>query len=315
MWIQLSYLSGHDEKTSVAGSLRFKPPPRPSEGSIVPLVADDQISSVEFLLRSTIGELLRSALGAGWQQFLSRSVTSALERESNHAKAVRAGVPDDPWAAAGLAEIEKVAMHFLRKQSDLSDKDPDDLLSYLHDLWSAAEECRVDISRLRRLRDDQAHPGIAPPIASAIRDEAAATVRRLRLGCESIRRRLARVEDEWWPYIERVDCPGIEVWRYQRSQAEPGRAHLIEGDRLEFVVTAINPVGPDEDLEYALGVQPEGGSFSVPEWGSQPDLHATAGPTGRNVVFRVLVRSPEVAHSAEGWDDEVSFVAKVVPHG
>jgi hypothetical protein len=280
---------------------------------MVSIVHEDQVSQVEFLLRSTIGELLRAALGADWQQLLSKSITSDLKRESDRAKAAREGVPDNPWAAAGLAEIAKVAQHFLRHKSEFSKQDPDDLLSSLHQLWDSPEECQVDLNRLRRLRDDHAHPGVAPPIASALKEEIRAMIRRLRLGCESIRRRLARVEGEWWPYIERVDCPGIEVWTYERSSRRPGTALLVEGDALEFVVRAMNPVGPDEDLDYALCIQPDGGSFSQPEWGPQHELHAMAGPTGRNVVFLVVVRSPKVAHGAGGWDDEVAFTAKVIP--
>lgn len=281
---------------------------------------DNSVSLVEADLRSVLGELFECSLGSSWQQHLSKGVAGKLARKWEVASKARAGVPEDPWQAAGLSEIGSVAAHFLRRLRDesdsLSSNDSEGLLrSSLSQLWRSPEECEVDINRLLPLRHDQSHPGVTAPPASVFETERAVIMKRLRLGCEAIRRRLTDDEGEWWPYIERVTCPGIDGWLFERKthRGQGGNASLVEGDHLEFVVEAVNPRGPDDELEYGLCVQPDGGYFSTLEWKSNSRLLVKASPPGRRVTFLVAVRSAGGGHSAGGIDDEAIFMARIKP--
>ncbi len=281
---------------------------------------DESVASIEAKLRSVLAELFNRSLGSSWQQFLPRRVAKELARQRRAASEARPGVPEDPWRAAGLSEIRSVVVHFLRelheRRGDFSSTDPDGLLpASLCELWQSAAECEVDIGRLQGVRHDQAHPGVTAPLGAVVESEMAAAMKRLRLGCEAIQRRLTDRDGEWWPYIEKVTCPGIDGWLFERkvSPNQSGNVLLVEGDQLEFIVQAVNPTGPDDDLEYGVSVQGDGGCFSPLEWKDEPRLFLQAAPPGRHVSFLVAVRASGGGHSANGTDDEVIFPARIAP--
>lgn len=282
--------------------------------------SDDSVLDAEALLRASLGELLTRALGATWQSHLSRGVRKQLDGAREVARRNRQGVPNDPWQSAGLKEIEQVSIFFLREihenGTDYSSTDPDELLaSGLEDLgWTDVSMCKADFSRMTVLRHDEAHPDVAPPFASVVVDEALLIAKRLQLGCEKIRRRLMEEDEEWFPYISRVTCPGVREWEYRRGQIGPGMASLHEGDELEFAISAVNTDGTESNLRYGLFVQGDGGSFvTIADNEQENRIRCNATPPGRNVVFRVTVRSLSGGHDASGWDDEVLLAARIRP--
>lgn len=281
---------------------------------------EDGVLEVESLLRETLGALFQRALGQEWQQGLSRRVQAGLVEAHRRARRSRDGVPDNPWLASGLNEIGSVAEHFLRRLredgADFSDTDPDRRLGQgLKDLgWDSADLCSADIKRILRSRHDKAHPDVVAPLSAAMSEEIAAIAKRLHLGCEKVRRDLFEVDEEWFPYIERVTCPGVDDWGYQRGARRPRVALLNEGDSIEFIVRALNTDGSDARLRFGLFVQDDGGAFvTIVDDDPGGRLQCAASPPGRNVTFRVSVRDLAGGHDESGWDDHVTFVAKIRP--
>ncbi len=277
-------------------------------------------TALEALLRQTLGDLFDRALGPDWHDSLSASVRRTLERTREVASGSRDGVPSEPWQSAGLREIREVAVSFARGvyegRKDYSSVDREGLLATcFRDFgWDTVAQCTADFERLMADRHDEAHPDVVSPPASARRDEVEAIRRRLRLGCEQVRRRLMDGDEAWFPYIERIDCPGVAVWTYLRGQIQPAMASLVEHDQIEFVVSAVNTNGSSERLQYGISVQPDGGSFvTLVQNDVAGRLRCVASPAGRNVMFRVTVRELAGGHDASGWDDEVVFTARVKP--
>lgn len=275
---------------------------------------------VEALLREVLGSLLHRTAGAEWEQRLSGRIRRSLKRVHDAAQGSREGVPDDPWLTAGLNEIREVATFFLseihEKKTDYSATDPDGILREAFDDlgWKDVYLCRADIERLKVARHHTAHPDVVHPLSSAQADEVQAIVKRLLLGCERVRRRLMDLEEEWFPYITTVSCPGIPEWEYRRGSNFPIAANLNEGDQIEFVVSAVNTNGSDEQLRYGLLVQADGGSFvTAVDDEREGRLTCRASPPGREVGFCVAVRDVGGGHDASDWDDEVCFQARIRP--
>ena len=180
--------------------------------------------------------------------------------------------------------------------------------------WTSVPQVQADFERLLADRHDEAHPDVVEPLTAARRAEAESIRQRLRLGCERVRRRLLDADDEWFPYIESVRCPGIDGWEYERGGSQPSVASLVEGDQVELIVSAVNTDGSNGGLRYGLFVQPDGGSFETIADG-EPTGHLThvAYPPGRTVMFQVRVRRTTGGHDASGWDDSVTFVARIRP--
>jgi hypothetical protein len=218
--------------------------------------------------------------------------------------------------SSGLNEIRMVVEHFARATYERDETDSEGLLRLgLKDLgWHSVAQVQADFERLLADRHDIAHPDVVEPPTAAQREEAEATRHRLRLGCERVRRRLLDAEDQWFPYIESVHCPGIDGWEYQRGGAQPVVVSFVEGDRIEFHVSAVNTDGSDSGLRYGLYVQPDGGSFvTIVDGAPTGRLDCVAQPPGRAVMFQVRVRRATGGHDASGWDDYVTFVARVRP--
>lgn len=277
-------------------------------------VGSTDVFQVESLLRRVVADVAHRVHGGNWQGQLSNSIRNDIERCYKNARSAREGrvASNDPWSAAGLSQIKKVIRHFLE-----NDEQSESFAQWLRPLdWDRVPRYRVDIDRLQMLRSESGHPDVSDPVASAVYEHQLALCRRVRLGCEQIERELMGDEDEqWFPYIERVVAPGIDEWHYERRALEgPSIATLNEGDAVEFVITAVNPVGPQEDLEYGLAIQPDGGSSSELELSDEPRLVTVAGPPGNRVRFEVIVRDRAGGHSALGRsDDEVNFSARIRP--
>jgi hypothetical protein len=279
-----------------------------------------EATELEALLRLTLGDLFVRTVGVNWQNSLSAGVRTSLEKTREVAARNRDGVGSDPWTTAGLREIRQVAESFAMDvyegRADHSATDPDRLLNAgLKDLgWHTVAQCSADFQRLEAERHDDAHPGVVAPPASAVIEEVEAIRRRLRLGAEAVRRRLIGADEEWFPFIERVDCPHIPQWKYVRGRIFPEPAALGEGDEVEFVVSALNTDGSGTGLRYGLYVQPDGGGFvTIVDDDASGRLACVAGPPGRSVMFRIAVRALEGGHDASGWDDEVIFMARIKP--
>lgn len=276
-------------------------------------------TALEALLRQTLGDLFDRVSGPDWHDDLSTALRRKLERTREVASRSRDGVPSELWQSAGLPEIHEVAVSFARdvyEGTKDSSVDRDGLLATcLSDFgWDTIAQCTADFERLTADRHDGAHPGVVIPPAGARRDEVEAIRRRLRLGCEQVRRRLMDGNEEWFPYIERIDCPGVAEWTYLRGQIQPAMALFVEHDQIEFVVSAVNTDGSSERLQYGVSVQPDGGSFiALVKNDVTSRLRCVASPAGRNVMFRVTVRELAGGHDESGWADEVIFTAKVRP--
>ena len=271
--------------------------------SVDPIAATD----LEALLRRTLGTLYERVLGPQWQSDLPKAVRDSLARIHEVASRNRDGVPSDPWLSAGLAEIKAVVEHFARehyeRRNDFSSTDPDGLLAEsLKDLgWVSVAQCQADFERLLADRHDTAHPGVVEPPAAAQREEAEALRQRLRLGCERVRRRLINADEEWFPYIETVHCPGIQGWDFERRGNPPSIASFVEGDEIEFVVSAVDIDGSAAGLRYGLYVQPDGGSFiTIADDELTGRLRCTAGPPGRAVLFESACAEPLVVTMPPG---------------
>lgn len=273
-------------------------------------MTDVDLPGLEATLRSSLGELLDATLGGEWQQELSRRVRDQLTRTRDVASNRREGVPADPWKSAGFAEIRAVVEHFLRiLDSNEADSIPAALKAGLCQLWTSTGECTVDIARVTSGRDQDAHPGVVPDRSTFASEEVAVIAKRLRLGCEAIRRQTAQSSDEWWPYIERVTCTNIPDWFVFRGANRNDSTNLNEDDTLEFDVDAVNPLGPDDDLEYRIRVVNGTTPVRLSDWQATNRFMETAAPAGRRVVFRFEVRRVGSA----GADDQLGLLSQVRP--
>ena len=90
---------------------------------------------------------------------------------------------------------------------------------------------------------------------------------------------------------------------------------LSQDDEVELHVTAVHP--RSGNLEYFAVEQPRGGSYSPSEgrrWQTSNILHVRARFPGRNAMFAVMIRDPEIhGHATAGTDDEIIFEAEVRP--
>ena len=178
------------------------------------------------MLRRTLGDLLVKAVGPRGRPSCRRASPTCFAVHKRSQRESR-GVPDDPWLSAGLGDIKAVVEHFARelheRRGDFSSTDPGGLLGIgLVDLgWTSVPQVQADFERLLTDRHDEAHPDVVEPLTAARRAEAESIRQRLRLGCERVRRRLLDADDEWFPYIESVRCPGIDGWEYQRGGSQP----------------------------------------------------------------------------------------------
>ena len=275
---------------------------------LVHMVDAGDFAGLEALLREVIDMVAVAHLGQNWESDLSRRIQKDLASNHEHVKRVRSDVAEDPWTVAGLDQIEEVALHFLRAG-------PETIQNRLRAIWITDEECKADFTRVRRSRATYVHP-IEYDVPSEVDDRLVeSTVNAIRVKAEYVRRMALRESDEWFPYIERVVCPTVPEWEYSRGSTYPRDAMLSQDDEVELHVTAVHP--RSGNLEYVAVEAPPGGSYSAREgwrWQTSNILHVRARFPGRNAMFAVFIRDPEIrGHTTAGTDDEIIFTAEVRP--
>lgn len=280
-------------------------------GSGLPRIATQMQNGaldLEPLLRGVLRIAFAEIHSPNWYMQLQSATRGKLEscrRRAERARGTR--LEPDPWRAAGLVEIRDV----------LTELYSGGLEALLRPVWESPTAMRIDLERLIQVRHDQAHPGVVP-LSLARRDEAAAMVRRIRLGLEAVRRAISRdAGDEWWPYLERIESPNIPEFSWSRAGGGGAlRPRLFEGDEIEFHVSAVNPAGPQEELLYIVDVR-ESSMAGPPHgaWQSDPVLNCRADVSGRDVTFMFGLKTTSGGHQASGLDDWRVLMAKVIPRG
>lgn len=163
----------------------------------------------------------------------------------------------------------------------------------------------VWLSELEKLRDPDAH-----------RRELLPHQKNLALGIEGeIRSRIIRyrskqeTSESYYPRIESARDNLGNLWVPERAtRAVVTSVYLRPGDKLEFVVTARDPM--DEALEYGIYI-PHTANF----WQSDNvlDWVVTKKNVGKNFMIQLRVRSPREFHAAGDEDDSVMFFYEVLP--
>lgn len=167
-------------------------------------------------------------------------------------------------------------------------------------VWQHLDEARVDLGRLLAYRGKKLH-AVGPP-AGQIRDtEIGAVVLRLRVGFETLRRKVAHDAGEWWPYIEAVHSNIPEFCLSRSSGRIFGSATLSAGDLVWFEIVGIHPQETQDRLRFRLNAAgPVGGEIPDSGWLTENRFEVTV-PLGRSVAFHLFVADVDDLANDEEW--------------
>jgi hypothetical protein len=236
----------------------------------------DAIPDLERLMRDVLRDVFEGTLGDGWlASGLSRSVREGIERAGNLARSQRpTEALRDDWDAVGLAEMA-ASLRSVWQQLD----------GALDSLWPDPHAASVDLDRLIAYRGKNLH-AVGPPGGQIRDDEIGAMILRLRVGFESVRRRLANEEGEWWPYVEAIHSNIPEFcWDRTSGPYIPSRPLLFEDDLVTFSVVGVHPNGPQERLRYRVYVGTSGWDS---DWTADSTFSVSV-PRWTNVTFSIAV--------------------------
>jgi hypothetical protein len=201
-----------------------------------------EIPRLERLMRDVLRAVCEQTIGVGWLTDMSSAVASAIAKAGAMARTKRPGESlRDDWDAVGLDEIASLVRSRWQPLS-----------ASLAPAWHRVEEADVDIHRLLEYRGKALH-AVGATNSATNQAETAAVITRLRLAFEEIRRSLLPDDQDWLPYLERIESP-IPGLCWSRGERDPQPPTLRQGDRVEFRLIGVNPAGDQGDLRYSLEV-------------------------------------------------------------
>jgi hypothetical protein len=201
-----------------------------------------EIPGLERLMRDVLRAVCASVLGPDWLGGLSKSVADPVATTAVKARDQRPheALADD-WDAAGIAEISALVRS---KWADIG--------AALAPVWTKTSEAEVDLARLLTYRGRALHE-VGQVNFAAQRAETAASITRLRLAFEAVRRSLLPTETNWMPYLERIESPILGLC-WARGAASQQRPTLRQGDLVELRLIGVNPSGDQDDLRYDIEI-------------------------------------------------------------
>ena len=198
----------------------------------------DEIPSLEQLMRNVVRLAMQVQKGSDWLEQLSGSIARTMEKDAALASRNRPKeVLRDDWEAAGLETIGSL----LRS----------DWPAAMSPMWTDATVATVDLDRLLAYRGKNLHK-VGAPVGEITDEEAAALMKRLRLGFEAARRELLDESGEWWPYVAAIHSK-VPQFCWERSEgARYLNSVLNEGDLVTIDVTGVHPGADDSRLRFRL---------------------------------------------------------------
>lgn len=254
------------------------------------------LKDTENALRDFVATVLQKKLGADW--IVKCGVTPErrqkwMERKEDEAKRQTSGTVDERLLYyADFYDLKTILKKHWQEFSDALGE------------WHRLE---VWLSELEKLRDPDAH-----------RRELLPHQKHMALGIEGdIRTRLVRYRskletlEDYFPRIECVRDNYGTVYTAGSDGMVSAGATLRPGDRLEFVVTARDPL--DAPLEYRFCTFRIGGFDS--DWISQNSYSyvVSKSDVGRMFIVIIKIRSPREFHASATDDDSVFIRYRVLP--
>lgn len=254
------------------------------------------LKDTENSLRDFIGLGLRKNFGHDW---IERSGVSPdrikvwRERKNTESRRQGAGVVEERLLYyADFYDIRTILQKNWGRMKEL----PDALGE-----WKTIE---VWLNELEKLRDPDAHRRELLPHQKSL---AVGIAGEIRIRLIRYRSKLETVEG-YFPKIESArDCLG-NIWTQEAGGGGDTGMCLRVGDRIDYVVTAIDPYG--EALDYC--VLPPNRPRS---WQDRNTLSWEVGDdqVGKGIVVFLYIVSRRKHHAREYWDDGVAFVYDVLP--
>ena len=256
-----------------------------------------ELKDTENALRDHIAVVLSKQLGDGWVEQCGVSedrLERWRQRKEFESKRQEAGVVDERLIYyADFFDLRTILKkHWTHFAESLGD-------------WKTME---VYLTELERLRDPDAH-----------RRELLPHQKHLILGIGGeIRTRLVRHRskqdtlEDYFPRFESARDSLGNIW----TPATPGIVNTIlteqilrPGDRIDYVVTATDPLG--ESLEFAIAIGPTW----QPEWVSNNSFSVTVEEKhiGRYFGVSLFARSKRKHHASRDHDAKVEFSYTVLP--
>lgn len=233
----------------------------------------DDIPDLERLMREVLRLSFEREHGADWQDGLSGSMRSSIERCGDRARAKR---PEeelrDGWDAVGLGEISALLRSVFP--------------SAIAVVWPDPQTSTVDLARLTAYRNKNLH-AVGPPSGQIGDQEIEGIILRLRVGFENVRRTLMDEAGDWWPYIESLhsNIPEFCLTRGAGGMLGPkAQPTLNEGDLITVEVVAVNPNGDSGKLRFRFQA-----GWSTQTWSESSSFsctvpHAPSGSIGIHVA-------------------------------
>lgn len=261
---------------------------------------DQALNEVENSLRDFIAHVLRKRFGSDWIKECGVSpsrIDTWRERKAIEAKRQQTGAVEERLLY--YADFYDLSTILKKHWSDETVGFSDALGK-----WKTVE---VFLGELEKLRDPHAH-----------RRELLPHQKHLILGLSGeIRNRLIRyrskmeTSEDYYPRLESVRDNLGNVWVPPLTSLSTGDRVRV-GDRLEFIVSATDPMG--DSLSYKV-VKAHNELMGEIAWREDNVLHVPITPQDvrTEMYLMVYIRSPREYHAHGTYDDSVTLVYEVLP--